>query len=122
MSGLPTIFSYGGVSVQMDTNPLMERNHTEERTFVSGFDSSGKPYAYDDDTPIFYEEQLVFPAESLTKLNSLIAFCEQTLMASQTPFQWSDQGTIRTAIYKGLQYTPITKDLYQVTFSVEVQS
>lgn len=119
---MTTTFSYGGTTITMEHNPRHERNYTEERACIVGYDSAGNAYAYDEGTPIFYSEALIFPKESLTELLSLLNFFEQVTAGAQHAFAWMDRGVSRTARYKGLSYINVTKDDYQIQISVEVQT
>jgi beta-lactamase class A len=116
-----TQFASGASTITMQTNPLHERNYSSEKTFSIGYDSSSNAYAYDDGTPIFYNENLVFPFESLSTILSLLVLFEQTTLGSKNLFSWNDRGTIKLARYKGLSYTNVARDDYQVTLSIEVQ-
>ena len=117
-----TQFIYGTTIITMQTNPLHERNYSNEKAFSIGYDSDSNAYAYDDGTPIFYEENLVFPFESIPTVLLLLNFFEQMTFGSFILFTWNDRGINKTARYKGLSYTNVTRDNYQVTLSIEVQS
>ena len=117
-----TTFTFGVTTITMQTNPLHERNYSNEKAFAIGYDSDSNAYAYDDGTPIFYEENLVFPFESIPTVLLLLNFFEQMTFGSFILFTWNDRGINKTARYKGLSYTNVTRDNYQVTLSIEVQS
>ena len=115
-----TQFTYGTTIITMQTNPLHERSYSNEKAFSIGYDSDSNAYAYDDSTPTFYKENLVFPFESLSTVLLLLAFFEQTTLGSKNLFTWNDRGIDKIARYKGLSYTNVTRDNYQVTLSIEV--